>query len=71
MGIVVNLEGNRDHRPSLDELGNLVAEDLKAVNALIVQHMDSPVHHLRADEVLDLQGSVSISMVVKTYLEPI
>ncbi len=43
MGIVVNLEGNRDKKPSLDELNELVADDLKAVNTLIVQHMDSPV----------------------------
>lgn len=43
MGIVVKLDGNRDKKPSLDELNELVADDLKAVNALIVQHMDSPV----------------------------
>ena len=44
MGIVVNLDGNRDHKPSIDGLRDLVAEDLKAVNALIVHHMDNPVH---------------------------
>jgi octaprenyl-diphosphate synthase len=44
LGIVVNLDGNRDHRPSIDGLKELVAEDLKEVNALIVRHMDSPVH---------------------------
>lgn len=44
LGIVVNLDGNRDHRSSLDGLKDLVSEDLKEVNALIVQHMDSPVH---------------------------
>ncbi len=43
MGIVVNLDGNRSSGPSLDDLRELVAEDLKAVNALIIQHMDSPV----------------------------
>ncbi|NQV84003.1 MAG: polyprenyl synthetase family protein [Rhodospirillales bacterium] len=43
MGIVVNLDGNRDQKPSLDGLNALVADDLKAVNILIVQHMDSPV----------------------------
>jgi len=43
LGIVVNLDGNRDQKPSLDGLNALVADDLKAVNILIVQHMDSPV----------------------------
>ncbi|MBT3306654.1 MAG: polyprenyl synthetase family protein, partial [Alphaproteobacteria bacterium] len=43
MGIVVSLDGNRDQKPSLDGLNALVADDLKAVNTLIVQHMDSPV----------------------------
>ena len=43
MGIVVNLDGKRDKKPSLDGLNALVADDLKAVNALIVQRMDSPV----------------------------
>ena len=43
MGIVVSLDGNREQKPSLDGLNALVTEDLKAVNALIVQHMDSPV----------------------------
>ncbi len=44
MGIVVNLDGNRDHRPSLDGLKDLVSDDLKEVNKIIVNHMDSPVH---------------------------
>jgi len=43
VGIVVSLDGNRDQKPSLDGLNELVADDLKAVNGLIVQHMDSPV----------------------------
>lgn len=43
MGIVVSLDGDRDRKPSLDPLSELVAEDLKAVNELIVQRMDSPV----------------------------
>jgi octaprenyl-diphosphate synthase len=43
LGIVVNLDGKRDKKPSLDGLNALVADDLKAVNALIVQRMDSPV----------------------------
>ena len=42
MGIVVSLDGERK-KPSLDALTAIVAEDLKAVNALIVQKMESPV----------------------------
>ncbi|NQU60476.1 MAG: polyprenyl synthetase family protein [Rhodospirillales bacterium] len=43
MGIVVNLDEGRDAKPSLDALTALVADDIKAVNSLIVQRMDSPV----------------------------
>ncbi|MFQ5764389.1 MAG: polyprenyl synthetase family protein [Rhodospirillales bacterium] len=43
MGIVVTLDDGRGRKPSLDALGELVADDLKAVNELIVQRMDSPV----------------------------
>ncbi len=43
LGIVVNLEDERDARPSLDALTALVAEDLKAVNQLVIKRMDSPV----------------------------
>lgn len=43
MGIVVNLEDGRDRKPSLEPLIELVADDLTAVNELIVQRMDSPV----------------------------
>ena len=43
MGVVVSLDGERDRKPSLDRLVALVASDLKAVNAVIVQRMDSPV----------------------------
>ena len=43
MGIVVDLDGERGLRASLDTLGELIAEDLKAVNELIVQRMASPV----------------------------
>ncbi len=43
MGIVVSLESGRDRKPSLDPLSELVADDLKAVNELIVLRMDSPV----------------------------
>jgi len=42
LGVVVSLEGDRN-KPSLDGLSALVGEDLKAVNALIVQRMHSPV----------------------------
>ncbi|MDA1088708.1 MAG: polyprenyl synthetase family protein [Proteobacteria bacterium] len=43
MGVVVNLDGKLGRKPSLDRLSELVADDIKAVNALIVRHMDSPV----------------------------
>jgi octaprenyl-diphosphate synthase len=43
VGVVVNLDSGRDKPPSLDVLTALVADDLKAVNELIVRHMDSPV----------------------------
>lgn len=43
MGIVVNLGENREKKPSFDALTDLVADDLVAVNELIVQRMDSPV----------------------------
>jgi len=43
LGVVVNLDGKLDRKPSLDRLSELIADDIKAVNALIVQHMDSPV----------------------------
>lgn len=43
MGIVVNLNSERGRKPSLDALTSLVAEDLAAVNALIVRRMESSV----------------------------
>ena len=43
MGIVVNLDEGRGRKPSLDSLSELVADDIKAVNQLIVQRMASPV----------------------------
>ena len=43
MGIVVNLDGERERKPGLDRLTALVADDLRAVNVLIVQRMQSPV----------------------------
>ncbi len=43
MGVVVDLNGERDKRTSLESLTALVSDDLKAVNELIVQRMHSPV----------------------------
>ena len=43
MGVVVNLDEKLDRKPSLDRLSELIADDITAVNALIAQHMDSPV----------------------------
>ncbi|MEK7246464.1 MAG: polyprenyl synthetase family protein [Pseudomonadota bacterium] len=43
MGIVVSLDEGRERKPSLEGLAALVAVDLKAVNALIVRRMQSPV----------------------------
>jgi octaprenyl-diphosphate synthase len=39
----VSLDGERDKRPSLDELHALIADDLTAVNEEIVKRMQSPV----------------------------
>ncbi len=43
MGVVVSLDREHGRKPSLDALTALVAEDMKAVNALIIARMDSPV----------------------------
>ncbi|NQV45800.1 MAG: polyprenyl synthetase family protein, partial [Rhodospirillales bacterium] len=43
MGVVVNLDGERDKKPTVDRLTALVADDIKAVNTLIIQRMHSPV----------------------------
>ncbi|MBT4933366.1 MAG: polyprenyl synthetase family protein [Rhodospirillaceae bacterium] len=43
MGIVVELDGKRDRKPSFDELTAIVAEDMKLVNQLILKRMESPV----------------------------
>jgi len=43
VGVVVTLGDERDRKPSLDELSELVANDLVAVNELIIRRMDSPV----------------------------
>ncbi|MBB52747.1 MAG: farnesyltranstransferase [Magnetovibrio sp.] len=42
MGVVVSLDGERN-KPSLDGLTNLVADDLRDVNELIIRYMESPV----------------------------
>ena len=42
-GVVVSLDGGRPRKPSLETLTALVADDLKAVNDLIIRRMDSPV----------------------------
>ncbi len=43
MGVVVSLGDERDKKPSLDALAHLVADDLKAVNEVVVQRLDSSV----------------------------
>ena len=43
MGVVVSLEGERKTKPSLEPLSALIADDLMAVNKLVVQRMDSSV----------------------------
>ena len=43
MGVVVNLDEDRAKKSSLDELSAYVADDLKAVNQLILRRMDSQV----------------------------
>jgi octaprenyl-diphosphate synthase len=45
VAVVVPLDPNRrsDKRPSLEKVAGLVADDLKRVNALILERMDSPV----------------------------
>ncbi len=43
MGVVASLDRRRTGESSLDALGALVGDDLKAVNELILARMDSPV----------------------------
>lgn len=43
MGIVVELDGKRDKKPSFDDLTNIVADDMKLVNQQILNRMESPV----------------------------
>ncbi len=43
MGIVVELDGKRDKKPSFDDLTAIVADDMKRVNQQILKRMESPV----------------------------
>jgi len=43
VGIVVELDGKRDRKPSFDELTAIVTDDMKLVNQLILKRMESPV----------------------------
>ena len=43
VGVAVSVEGEAGRKPSLEPLIRLVAEDLKAVNQVIIERMDSPV----------------------------
>jgi len=43
LGVVVDLDGEREKKPSLDALVALTGEDIKKVNQLIVDNMQSPV----------------------------
>jgi len=43
LGVVVDLDGEREKKPSLDALIALTGEDIKKVNQLIVDNMQSPV----------------------------
>jgi octaprenyl-diphosphate synthase len=43
VALVVDLDGERQKKPNLDKLQALVVDDLKAVNEVIVQRMESPV----------------------------
>jgi octaprenyl-diphosphate synthase len=43
VGIVVELDGKRDKKPSFDDLTSIVADDMKRVNQQILKRMESPV----------------------------
>ncbi len=43
MGVVVNLEDERERKQPLEVMTALAADDMKAVNRLIIERMDSPV----------------------------
>ena len=56
MGVVVNLDEDRIKKSSLDALKSYVADDLKAVNQLILRRMDSQV-----DLVPQLAGHIIVA----------
>ena len=56
MGVVVNLDEDRTKKSSLDTLKSYVADDLKAVNQLILRRMDSQV-----DLVPQLAGHIIVA----------
>ena len=56
MGVVVNLDEDRTKKSSLDALKSYVADDLKAVNQLILSRMDSHV-----DLVPQLAGHIIVA----------
>jgi octaprenyl-diphosphate synthase len=56
LGVVVNLEEDRIKKSSLDALKSYVADDLKAVNQLILRRMDSQV-----DLVPQLAGHIIVA----------
>ena len=56
MGVVVNLDEDRTKKSSLDALKSYVADDLKAVNQLILRRMDSQV-----DLVPQLAGHIIVA----------
>ena len=43
MGVAVSIDGGFESRPSLDALSHIVRADLRLVNALIIDRMQSPV----------------------------
>lgn len=43
MGIVIEIDKQRDAKPTLDDLTAIVAADMKSVNELIIKRMASPV----------------------------
>ena len=56
MGVVVNLDEDRTKKSSLDALKSYVADDLKAVNQLIIRRMDSQI-----DLVPQLAGHIIVA----------
>jgi octaprenyl-diphosphate synthase len=56
LGVVVNLDEDRTKKSSLDALKSYVADDLKAVNQLIIRRMDSQI-----DLVPQLAGHIIVA----------